>query len=93
VIGDVVNKSKNETITLRNSSDTYNFTRGETYVMTASGVRRVTGWFGLRYRARQFVHGMTRWWRPRTVYSVVDRKVGAVTMQRQTWSWRRWRWE
>lgn len=73
--------------------DARNFTVGDTYVLTSSGPRRVAGWFGVRYRIAQWAYRMTRWWRPRTVCSAIDREAGSITMTMETWSWLRWRWE
>lgn len=79
--------------TLANASDTWNFKQGETYAFTTTGVRRVAGWFGLRWRARQWLIHKTRWWRPRMVCVAIDREQGIVSMALERWSWRRWRWE
>lgn len=73
------------------SSD-FNFQVGPTYVMTRKGWRRVSGWFGLRWRARQLAYRLTRWWRPRMVCTGVNRDDGFVTLTLQRWSWTRWRW-
>lgn len=82
-----------ETVTLATASDARNFRIGDTYVMTRSGPRRVAGWFGVRYRVGQFVYGLTRWWRPRTVCSAIDVDAGSITLSEERWSWLRWRWE
>jgi hypothetical protein len=78
-------------LTLVSPADTHSFTVGDTYVMGRRG--RVAGWFGVRYRVTMWAYSMTRWWRPRTVCSAIDREAGSITMAYETWSWRRWRWE
>lgn len=85
--------AQRETVTLATATDTYNFTRGHTYMWTRRGVRRRTGWWAFEYAIRDFFVSMTRWWRPRLVCSEIDREAGSITMEMQRWSWRRWRWE
>jgi hypothetical protein len=74
-----------------------NFTTGQPVVWQSldrgSTWRRLTGWRLLAYHLRQRAYRLTRWWRPRTVCSAIDRERGIVTMAHERWSWRRWRWE
>jgi hypothetical protein len=76
-------------------SDTFNFhARGKPLRMTDSGDlapltrgERFAAWLGDSWRSA------TRWWRPRTVVSAIDVDAGSITVVRERWSWRRWRWE
>lgn len=73
-------------------ADTRNFRVGREYVFDKHG-RLLTGWRLGWWRIRQFAIHYTRWWRPRTVCSAIDRERGVITMSEERWSWRRWRWE
>jgi len=73
--------------------DKINFKRGITYEWHRGRMRRRSGWFGFRCAVADFAWRMTRWWRPRTVCSVIDREAGSITMVEERWSWRRWKWE
>ncbi len=84
-------------MTLTDARDAYSFHVGmpvHTFVVGEHG--------GLvpatrRQRARLWIRdrwlGATRWFRPRTVISAVDRQAGSVSLVDERWSWRRWRWE
>ncbi len=80
-------------LTLVDPDQVHNFRVGPTYVWTRRGVRRLTGWWAIEYKVRDFATRMTRWWRPRIVCSAVDRQHGRITLVMERWSWRRWRWE
>lgn len=84
-----------ETITLATATDTYNFRVGQpvTLVYSDGQFRVATRWERLRMRLGDSWRKWTRWWRPRTVCSEIDREAGSITMEMQRWSWRRWRWE
>jgi hypothetical protein len=72
-------------------ADAHNFHIGCEYVFEHG--RLLTGPRLAWWRIRQFARHWTRWWRPRTVCSAIDRDAGVVTMVKERWSWRRWRWE
>lgn len=76
---------------LATPADAHNFRVGVEYVFEHG--RRLMGWRLRWWRIRQHAIRCTRWWRPRTVCSAIDREAGAVTMVNERWSWRRWRWE
>ena len=76
------------------SRDTYNFRRGMPVKMTDAGQivpmtrrERARAWF------KRVWHRWTRWWRPRMVVSRINPDNGIITLERERWSWRRWRWE
>lgn len=69
-----------------------NFTVGKVIVFGGDG-RRLTGWRLRAYYVRCWLLDITRWWRPRDVTVAVDVGLGSITIERQRWSWRRWRWE
>jgi hypothetical protein len=86
-----------EEITLQTVTDTYNFRIGMPVEMVwpsdALQPRRATRWERIRGRVAQRLRSMTRWFRPRTVCSAIDRDAGSITMAEERWSWRHWRWE
>jgi hypothetical protein len=78
-------------IDLADPVDAHHFYMGAEYVFEHG--RLLTGWRLHWWRARQFAIRRTRWWRPRTVCSAIDRKRGRITLTMERWSWLRWRWE
>jgi hypothetical protein len=85
-----------ELLTVR-PEDTHNFRIGTLVVQesTDGGLtwRTLTGWRLRAYHVRQWLHRMTRWWRPRIVVAAIDKSEGSITMVMERWAWRRWRWE
>ncbi len=78
-------------LTLCNPEDARNFT-------VAKSVRFPPFSYPTRLgRMRETVRLATRrvlpWFFPRVVVSDIDTAAGAVTLTRERWSWRRWKWE
>jgi len=63
------------------------------YRATDDGFVELTGFALAMFRMRIKLRDWTRWWRPRVVVAAIDRDAGRITMRKERWSWRRWRWE
>lgn len=85
-----------EVVTLADAHDTWNFRVGDPVQMvwcSDGQLRRPTRWQRLTMAVGDWLRWRTRWFRPRTVCSEIDRAEGRIVMQGERWSWRRWRWE
>ena len=73
----------------------YRFKEGRTYILSCNGepMREATRIELARLALDAAWFSVTRWWRPRTIVSAIDRNAGRITLTQQRWSWRRWRWE
>ena len=84
-----------ERCALASKSDTYNFCVGQPVILRWDGMYLVpmTRRQVFAVRVRDAFRRWTRWWRHRDVVSAVNHNTGVITIARERWSWRRWRWE
>lgn len=75
-------------ITLGDPNDAANFRAGMSVTRSYS-----SSGLGRFWRLRAFALRCTQWFRPRSVVTAIDERAGTITLERQRWSWRRWRWE
>jgi hypothetical protein len=73
--------------TFCNPEDAHNFTVTKAVRLHPFSVP--TRWERMREATRRVLP----WFFPRVVVSDIDTAAGAVTLTRERWSWRRWKWE
>lgn len=80
---------------LKVGMDSYNFHVGQPVelLFEHGRWRRASRFESLRFAVHRRWQHWTRWWRPRTVCTMVDMERGSITVADERWSWRRWRWE